>query len=94
MPHSEQATTQLSCSFCSKRQPEVRKLIAGHGGVAICDECLDVCNDLVADSLHRPSTRDEGERVSWDESEPADAPRLFSFKCPECGHRWKMANRS
>lgn len=38
--------TQLRCSFCRKTQDKVRRLIAGPG-VYICDECIDVCNDLL-----------------------------------------------
>lgn len=38
----------LSCSFCSKSQKEVKKLIAGPG-VYICDECIDLCNDIIAE---------------------------------------------
>ena len=38
----------LRCSFCNKDQNEVRKLIAGPT-VFICDECVDVCNDIIAD---------------------------------------------
>jgi hypothetical protein len=38
----------LRCSFCHKAQHEVRKLIAGPT-VFICDECVDVCNDIIKD---------------------------------------------
>ena len=38
----------LRCSFCNKNQNDVRKLIAGPT-VFICDECVDVCNDIIAD---------------------------------------------
>src|SRR5262245_22383718 len=38
----------LRCSFCNKLQDEVPKLIAGPG-VFICDECVEVCNDIIAD---------------------------------------------
>src|SRR5881409_3201668 len=38
----------LGCSFCNKDQNDVRKLIAGPT-VFICDECVDVCNDIIAD---------------------------------------------
>ena len=38
--------SQLSCSFCGKRQREVRKLIAGPS-VYICDECIHLCNDII-----------------------------------------------
>ncbi len=41
---------QLTCSFCSKSQRQVRKLIAGPG-VYICDECIELCNDIVEDEL-------------------------------------------
>ncbi len=40
----------LTCSFCNKSQRQVRKLIAGPG-VYICDECIDLCNDIVEDEL-------------------------------------------
>jgi len=44
----------LRCSFCSKSQNDVKKLIAGPT-VYICDECVDVCNEIIADesSLRR-----------------------------------------
>jgi hypothetical protein len=38
----------LRCSFCDKEQNDVRKLIAGPS-VFICDECVEVCNDIIAD---------------------------------------------
>ncbi len=40
----------LYCSFCGKSQQEVRKLIAGPS-VYICDECVDLCNDIITDEL-------------------------------------------
>ncbi|TSE29761.1 ATP-dependent Clp protease ATP-binding subunit ClpX [Tepidimonas taiwanensis] len=43
----------LYCSFCGKSQHEVKKLIAGPS-VFICDECIDLCNDIIRDEL--PST--------------------------------------
>ena len=41
-------TADLRCSFCDKDQNAVRKLIAGPR-VSICDECVEVCNDIIAD---------------------------------------------
>ena len=38
----------LNCSFCGKTQREVKKLIAGPG-VYICDECVDLFNDIIAE---------------------------------------------
>ena len=40
------AEPKLNCSFCGKSQDEVRKLIAGPN-VYICDECVDLCNDIL-----------------------------------------------
>jgi ATP-dependent Clp protease ATP-binding subunit ClpX len=42
----------LSCSFCGKSQKEVKKLIAGPS-VYICDECIGLCNDIIADELDK-----------------------------------------
>ncbi len=38
----------LACSFCGKNQKQVKKLIAGPG-VRICDECIDLCNEILAE---------------------------------------------
>ena len=46
----------LYCSFCGKSQHEVRKLIAGPS-VFICDECIDLCNDIVRDEAQADSTQ-------------------------------------
>lgn len=42
----------LSCSFCGKGQKEVKKLIAGPG-VYICDECIDLCNDIIEEEQEK-----------------------------------------
>ncbi|MEV6103178.1 ATP-dependent Clp protease ATP-binding subunit ClpX [Streptomyces sp. NPDC051940] len=41
----------LSCAFCGKTQKQVRKLIAGPGRICICDECVDLCNELITEEL-------------------------------------------
>jgi ATP-dependent Clp protease ATP-binding subunit ClpX len=41
----------LCCSFCHKSQHEVKKLIAGAANVYICDECIELCNDIVRQEL-------------------------------------------
>ena len=48
MSKNSDADDILRCSFCNKDQNDVRKLIAGPT-VFICDECVDVCNDIIAD---------------------------------------------
>lgn len=45
----------LYCSFCGKSQHEVRKLIAGPS-VFICDECVELCNDIIREELEEKST--------------------------------------
>ena len=46
--HGTAPNEPLICSFCNKHQNEVRRLIAGPT-VFICDECVEVCNDILAD---------------------------------------------
>jgi ATP-dependent Clp protease ATP-binding subunit ClpX len=48
---------QLLCSFCGKSQRQVKKLIAGPG-VYICDECIDLCNEIIDEELVAPPTFD------------------------------------
>jgi len=44
----------LKCSFCGKSQKQVKKLIAGPG-VYICDECIDLCNEIIEEELAEPA---------------------------------------
>jgi ATP-dependent Clp protease ATP-binding subunit ClpX len=48
---------QLLCSFCGKSQRQVKKLIAGPG-VYICDECIDLCNEIIDEELTTPTQLD------------------------------------
>src|SRR4029434_3719547 len=50
----------LKCSFCGKSQKQVKKLIAGRG-VYICDECIDLCNEIIEEELSESSD------LKWDE---------------------------
>ena len=47
----------LKCSFCGKSQKQVKKLIAGPG-VYICDECIDLCNEIIEEELAEPADFD------------------------------------
>ena len=47
----------LKCSFCGKSQKQVKKLIAGPG-VYICDECIDLCNEIIDEELTAPPSFD------------------------------------
>ena len=48
--------TDLLCSFCGKSQSEVKKLIAGPG-VYICDECIELCNDIIAEEYEKEEAK-------------------------------------
>ena len=52
----------LCCSFCGKSQKEVKKLIAGPT-VYICDECIGLCNDIIAEEIDREETKDTKLRI-------------------------------
>ncbi len=63
MDRRDNSTEHLVCSFCGKPQHQVRKLIAGPG-VYICDECVDLCNDIV----------DEDQVEEWSPAGPDELP--------------------
>ncbi len=50
----DRSQSGLACSFCGASQEEVRKLIAGPG-VYICDQCIDLCNDIILDEVEEES---------------------------------------
>ncbi|MGJ8728869.1 ATP-dependent protease ATP-binding subunit ClpX [Listeria aquatica] len=50
---------QLKCSFCGKTQDQVRKLVAGPG-VYICDECIELCNEIIEEELNVSEAVDFG----------------------------------
>jgi hypothetical protein len=72
----------LRCSFCNKAQYDVRKLIAGPK-IFICDECVVVCNDIIADDARFekrhgiPDSRAIDEPLRW----PADADVIRCALC-------------
>ncbi|HEX9415697.1 MAG TPA: ATP-dependent Clp protease ATP-binding subunit ClpX [Gaiellaceae bacterium] len=57
MARASDGNEQLLCSFCGKSQPQVKKLIAGPG-VYICDECIDLCNEIIDEDLTSPPQLD------------------------------------
>ena len=57
MARPTDSSEQLLCSFCGKSQRQVKKLIAGPG-VYICDECIDLCNEIIDEELAAPSSFD------------------------------------
>lgn len=57
MARTADTSALLKCSFCNKSQKQVRKLIAGPG-VYICDDCISLCNEIIADELGQEATAD------------------------------------
>lgn len=55
---------EYRCSFCGKTQDQVRKLIAGPNGAYICDECVDICAEIIDEELEN-----DEENVGGDETE-------------------------
>ena len=66
----EEEDKTLHCSFCGKSQNEVKKLIAGRG-VYICDECIEVCINIVSDEMHKEEKNAEGGNLSEDLPTPS-----------------------
>ena len=67
MARMQETADLLKCSFCGKSQKQVKKLIAG-GGVYICNECIDLCNEIIAEEL-------SVERAAEVEKEKLPTPR-------------------
>lgn len=59
---SSKARNNLICSFCGKTQDEVKKLVAGPG-VYICDECVDLCNDILIEDVEEATPAGPGLQV-------------------------------
>jgi ATP-dependent Clp protease ATP-binding subunit ClpX len=59
---------EYRCSFCGKRQEDVQQLIAGPGSIYICDECVELCYEIVSESRardHMPDS-DHGGQITFD----------------------------
>lgn len=55
---------KVRCSFCNKTQDQVRKLIAGPSGVYICDECIDICEDILEESFDTEEPEEERPEIN------------------------------
>ncbi|MGA2285457.1 MAG: ATP-dependent Clp protease ATP-binding subunit ClpX [Dehalococcoidia bacterium] len=54
MPTSRSSRVQYHCSFCGKNQDQVKRLIAGPGAVYICDECVELCREIIDEEVAGP----------------------------------------
>ncbi|MCD7920853.1 MAG: ATP-dependent Clp protease ATP-binding subunit ClpX [Clostridiales bacterium] len=58
---------KIRCSFCGKGQEQVNKLIAGPNGAYICDECIEICNEILEEDMYRgDDIGDEEDRPGMD----------------------------
>ncbi len=55
MPGTRSGRMQYNCSFCGKSQHQVKRLIAGPSAVYICDECVELCREIIAEETPKPS---------------------------------------
>src|SRR6186713_926326 len=62
MPIEKRDGASLTCSFCGKAQKEVKKLIAGPT-VYICDECIGLCNDIIAEEIEKEEQSYGGDNI-------------------------------
>lgn len=71
MPKHEKDDSLLRCSFCGKKRDEIKKLIAGPT-VYICNECIDLCNDIIDEDLE-----EEKEEVASVLAKPAEIKKIL-----------------
>lgn len=58
------AEPKVRCSFCNKSEDQVRKLIAGPSGVYICDECIEICSEIIEEELEDDFGMDNGDEIN------------------------------
>ncbi|MBQ8327044.1 MAG: ATP-dependent Clp protease ATP-binding subunit ClpX [Lachnospiraceae bacterium] len=55
---------KVRCSFCNKTQGQVRKIIAGPSGVYICDECVDICADIIEEEYENDQAEEKDTQIN------------------------------
>ena len=70
--------SKVRCSFCGKPQEQVRKLIAGPNGAYICDECVDICSEIIEEEF----AREEAE-MDMDIDAEIETPFEINLQKPE-----------
>ncbi|SFH90600.1 ATP-dependent Clp protease ATP-binding subunit ClpX [Pseudobutyrivibrio sp. OR37] len=63
---------KIRCSFCGKTQNQVRKLIAGPNGAFICDECVDICQEIIVEELEDFGPTEEKDSIEINLQKPED----------------------
>ena len=72
----------LHCSFCGKSQNEVEKIIAGPA-VSICNECVDICNEILADEREARAAQEA----------PPEGVEIGRVICPHCHAAFALYSR-
>ena len=71
----------LQCSFCGKSQKEVKKLIAGPT-VYICDECIGLCNDIIAEEIEKEEQKGyDPDDFQFSNQDPGVAAAAMRLPC-------------
>lgn len=73
-PPDKGARRRYACSFCGKDQEQVQRLIAGPGGVYICNECVSLCQEIITEEHRGGTAMTEAHKVQL----PTPTP------CPQC----------
>jgi DNA-directed RNA polymerase subunit RPC12/RpoP len=89
-PDERNTGIRYRCSFCGKPQEQVRRLIAGPGGVYICDECVTLCHEIITEESQPGSQQTGGQ--SWTATTRSQASMSHKHQratptptpCPEC----------
>ncbi|MBZ0188665.1 MAG: ATP-dependent protease ATP-binding subunit ClpX [Candidatus Obscuribacterales bacterium] len=76
---AKQSDNRLKCSFCGKSQDQVKKLIAGPG-VYICDECVDLCNEILDEELFEGGPAQTAPPTESPEPQIMEIPKPHSIK--------------
>ena len=63
---------RVRCSFCGKTQNQVRKLIAGPNGAFICDECVDICQEIIVEELEDFEPAEKADSIEINLQKPED----------------------
>ena len=74
---NKQDENKLKCSFCGKTQGQVRRLIAGPG-VFICDECVELCMDIIEEELSEQMDDQGGVQEKLKLLKPAEIAAILS----------------
>ena len=74
------ARNEIRCSFCGKSESQVLKLLKGPNGVYICDECVELCSEIIEEELGTEEEESEPEEINL--LKPEEIKRFLDDYCP------------